>query len=375
MQEGHKRLIHIISAVKWGEQEKYAFDICRHFMSEGWNVTAVTRDAKAVDSNLMPFGIPLLHAPVGDPFSITAVRMLADMLRHAPVEDTVIHVHNSRDAFTAVMARRMARRQDVAVVFTHHHPDALSVAIPFLRSPLSALYSRLMRSIDCHIYPSANSLPLSSASKEPPSDVWLIPTSVMTDVEGPLDEPERGPVTAMYQGELVAGKGVETIIDALALVSDLRMRLRIVGNGNPDYIDSLRRRAMTRGVMEKIDWTRDTDATCQLIPYCHFGVVADTRSDADTIINKEFMALSRPQICTALGSQKEYITNGVEAFIIPPADPPSMAEAMRRLVADPALRRNMGRAAYQSFSSRLSWDSFISRLRDAYADATNRRKI
>lgn len=373
MQEGHKRLIHIISAAKWGEEEKYAFDICRHFMGEGWNVTAVTRDAKAVDSNLLPYDIPLSHAPVGDPLSLTAVRMLAGILRHAPVEDTVIHVHNSADALTAAMARLWSRRRDVAIVLTHHRPDSPPPAIPLLHAPLAALYNRLMRSIDCHIYPSADSLRMSRLDPLPSADIRLIPTSVLTDYDAPIDEPQRGPVTAMYQGELIAGKGVETIIDALALVSDLRMRLRIVGTGNPDYIDSLRRRAMTRGVMEKIDWTRDTDATCQLIPYCHFGVVADTRSGADTIINKEFMALSRPQICTALGSQNEYITSGVEALIIPPADPPAMAEAMRRLVADPSLRREMGHAAFRSFSSRLSWKTFISQLRDAYTDATRRR--
>lgn len=56
-----------------------------------------------------------------------------------------------------------------------------------------------------------------------------------------------------------------------------RMRLWIVGSGTPDYVDKLRRRALTRGVMEMIDWKRHSDNPLGLIRECDFGVLPHRR--------------------------------------------------------------------------------------------------
>ena len=43
-------LVHIVASNRWGGAERYALDICRHFIDKGWHVAAYTRDAKAVDN-------------------------------------------------------------------------------------------------------------------------------------------------------------------------------------------------------------------------------------------------------------------------------------------------------------------------------------
>ena len=61
---GKPSLIHLISSNRWGGSQRYALDICTHYHGEGWEVMAMTRDAKTVDDRFRRAGIPLLHAPL-----------------------------------------------------------------------------------------------------------------------------------------------------------------------------------------------------------------------------------------------------------------------------------------------------------------------
>ena len=56
-------LAHIVASNRWGGAERYALDICRHFIDKGWHVAAYTRDAKAVDNLFAEAGVELRHAP------------------------------------------------------------------------------------------------------------------------------------------------------------------------------------------------------------------------------------------------------------------------------------------------------------------------
>lgn len=175
----------------------------------------------------------------------------------------------------------------------------------------------------------------------------------------------------MYHGQLIPGKGVETLIDALSLLKGLRLRLKIVGNGTPDYVDRLRRRAITRGVMESIDWHKHSNNPLELIRASDFGVLPSQIEEACGMANIEYMACGRPQVCTSNGAQSEYITDGREGFLVPPGNPVLLAEAMRKLATDIALRRRMGERALKTFRNTLSWQSFISKLTPLYQPITN----
>jgi len=62
----------------------------------------------------------------------------------------------------------------------------------------------------------------------------------------------------------------------------------------------------------------------------------------------EAMALGIPPIGTNVFGIPEAIRNGETGILIPPGDPASLASAILRLVADPALRKGLGDAAQQA---------------------------
>lgn len=358
-----RTLIHILNANRWGGVERYALDICRHFIALGWDVAAVTRDAKAVDFLFEKEGVKLLHAPLSSMLDLTSVRLLAKTLKNSEQDSVTIHAHGFRNAFTALLARKMAGRKDVRIVMTRHKVK---------KGIDSWLFRRIYRNLDAIICVSqlaADRFISTWHGKELPFPIerlHILHNSLNMAISAPIPHKEKGPVAAMFHGQLIPGKGLETLIDAMSLLNGTKLRLKIVGSGAPDYVDKLRRRAIARGVMDSIDWHKHSDTPLELIAQTDFGVLPSQVEEACGMANIEYMACGRPQVCTSNGAQPEYITDGREGFLVAPANPAALAEAMRKMANDKPLRRRMGERAFISFQENLSWDKFISRLTGLY---------
>lgn len=362
--ENRKRtLIHIISDNRWGGIARYALDICRHYRDRGWNVLAFTVDAKAVDSLFKKEGIDLVHAPLWGLFDIESARVLAKTLKRLDGEKVTIHAHGFRNAFTALLARKIAGRKDVRIVMTRHKVK---------KGIDTWLFRRIYRNLDAMIF-------VSELAKERFISTWhsrqlpfrkenmhVIHNSLNINLSQPAEKNIKGPVTAMFHGPLVPGKGIEVLIDALSMLKGSRIRLRIVGSGAPDYVDKMRRRAITRGVMDMIDWRKHSENPLEHISETDFGVLPSITEEAFGLANIEYMLSGRPQVCSSNGAQPEYITDGREGFLVTPGNTAMLADAMRKLGSDTELRRRMGERAFATFRDTLSWNHFIERLEPLY---------
>ncbi|MCH5224879.1 MAG: glycosyltransferase family 4 protein [Muribaculaceae bacterium] len=355
-------LIHIVGGNRWNGITRYALDICSHFHSRGWEVMALTRDAKAVDSLFEKEGIKLFHAPLRGFSDYTSIKTLAGKLKETEGH-VVVHAHGFRNVFTALAARRLSGKRDVKVVMTRHKVR---------RAVDSWILKIIYRNLDALIF-------VSRAARDRFVSTWhnrLMPITPekMHVIHNslnipplPYTPPSAGrPVTAMFHGPIKAAKGLEILIDAFALLKGTRIRLRIVGSGTPDYLDRLRRRAVAKGVVEMIDWHKHTDDPLPLIAEADFGVLPSVAEEAFGLSNIEYMAMGRPQIASSNGAQPEYITDGWEGILIPPSNPGFLAENIKRLALDPDLRLRMGENACKSYSQRLSWPHFIDPLTRIY---------
>lgn len=360
--EAKPTLIHIVSSNRWGGIERYALDICRHFQKEGWNVAALTRDARAVDEIFEKSEIPLLHAPLQGFWDFKSISILSKKFKET-MGEIIIHAHGFHDVFTAIAARKLSKRKDVRIIMTRHKVR---------RAVDTWLLRKLYKNLDALIF-------VSRTARDRFLDTWHnrklpFPASHTHVIHNslnltklPYSLPETGrPLTAMFHGTLKHGKGLETLIDALAHLKGKRIRLKIVGSGLPDYVDKLRRRAISRGVMDMIDWHKHTEDPLQLIKNCDFGVLPSTQEEAFGLANIEFMALGRPQICSSNGAQPEYITDGWEGYLLPPGNSSFLAETITKLALDKDLRERMGERAYNTFYNRLSWPNFIASLISIY---------
>ncbi len=358
-----KSLIHIIPSNRWGGVQSYALDICRHYKKEGWNVTAMTRNAVGVDSRFSEAGIELLHAPLTGFFDFTSALTLARKIRKTPC-GSVVHTHRYRDALTAAIARKITRRDDIRIVSTRH---------TVRRGQNTWLFKKIYGYVDAHIFVSKmayEGFRHARGGSEIILDqnkIHILHDSIFLPRNEYCKEPETGPVCALYQGAIVKGKGLETLIDAMSMLKDIKLRLRICGSGNPDYLDMVRRRAIQCDVMNSIDWNIHQPLGSEVCTETHFGVVPSYEKEAFCLESLRFMASGRPQVATDNGAQREYLSDGETALLVKPGNASQLAEAMRRLYSDKELRENMGIKSLKEFTKHLSWQNFIKSLDKIYS--------
>jgi glycosyltransferase involved in cell wall biosynthesis len=76
----------------------------------------------------------------------------------------------------------------------------------------------------------------------------------------------------------------------------------------------------------------------------------------------EYMAHSKPIVCSDLPVIREVLTHEVTALLVPPDDIDAWSTALARLRADEALARNLSASAYKEIQSKFSYDERAKRI-------------
>lgn len=154
----------------------------------------------------------------------------------------------------------------------------------------------------------------------------------------------------LFVGRLVAKKGVDVVLRALAFVP--RGRLRIIGDGPQE--EALRARATQLGVADRVEFlgrlpNREVlgelaAAQAVVIP----SVVApDGDRDGTPVVLAEAVAAGAPVIASDLGGLGEQIEHGVTGLLVPPGDVVALTAAMRRVLRAPRESERMARRAWR----------------------------
>ncbi len=167
------------------------------------------------------------------------------------------------------------------------------------------------------------------------------------------------PFTALFVGKLIPLHGLETILSAARLVPDLH--LRIVGSGQ---LESLLDGAPPNvGHVPWIDYERLPAELHRAS--CALGIFGTTAKAARVIPNKAFQAIAcgTPLVTADTPAARELLVDGESALLVPPGDPPALAEALRRLSTDPTLLRRLADGGLAAYRSRASEDVLGARWR------------
>lgn len=87
-----------------------------------------------------------------------------------------------------------------------------------------------------------------------------------------------------------------------------------------------------------------------------------TRGEAFGMVFQEAAAAGLPAIGTRINAIPEIVQHGATGLLVPPDDPRALADALRRLVDDPALRTRLGGAARARIEQIASFDRYAARL-------------
>lgn len=200
-----------------------------------------------------------------------------------------------------------------------------------------------------------------------PRKVVTIPHGATTS-DTVVGNDQRAP-TLLTWGLLGPGKGVEHVIDAVALLGDVRPRVRytVAGVTHPKvlardgdvYRDGLIRQSWARGVASTVtfdDTYRDVASLAAFVSTAQIVVLPyDSRDQVTSGVLVDAIAAGRPVIATAFPHAVELLSSGA-GLIVPHEDPVAMARAVRSLVSDPDRLGDMAREARRIAPS-LQWSA------------------
>lgn len=183
--------------------------------------------------------------------------------------------------------------------------------------------------------------------------------------------PGEGPVLA-FVGRHVHYKGVEVLLAALARLP--AARLLIAGDG--PMRRSYEAEAVRQGVAERVRFLGTVDETTKVAVYHAadvFVLPCLNRAEAFGEVQVEAQLCRRPVVTSRVDSGVIDVTrDGETGLVVPPGDPAALAEALRRLLGDPALRDRLGHAGYRRAMACYTEAIVVPRLRryfDAAAEA------
>jgi glycosyltransferase involved in cell wall biosynthesis len=176
----------------------------------------------------------------------------------------------------------------------------------------------------------------------------------------------------LFVGRLVERKGVNYLVDAVALLPpSLNTRLVVIGDG-PDR-PALEARAAAANSPHPIEfrgWVTPDQLHAAYASATAFALpaVVDERGDTEGLgmVLLEAMSYRVPVVTTALGGITDIVAEGENGLIVPPNDAPALATALERLITDRPLAHRLGDGGLHVIASRFSWPHIIDQFAAIY---------
>ncbi len=171
------------------------------------------------------------------------------------------------------------------------------------------------------------------------------------------------PVVILTVGRAVDKKGFDDLLQALALLSP-RQHWRLVHIGGGPLLPELERIARELGVHDRIRWLGAKPHAEVLDAYRNADIFVlacriSSDGDRDGLPNVLLEAQSQRVACvsTRVCGIPELIIDGVTGLLVEPRSPAGLADALSRLISDPALRRALADAGFERTTSQFSSQS------------------
>jgi phosphatidylinositol alpha-1,6-mannosyltransferase len=188
-----------------------------------------------------------------------------------------------------------------------------------------------------------------------------------------LGLPAQGPLLASVS-RLVPRKGMDVLIEAANRLAPSYPDLVVAIAGDGRELEHLRNLAESSPVrVEVLGRVSEEDRAALLGAADVFVMACRNRwfgleQEGFGIVFLEAAAAGVPQVAGDSGGASEAVLDGMTGLVVgDPGHPGAVAEALRTLLADPARRRRMGRAARSRVQETFDNDVLASRLADALA--------
>jgi glycosyltransferase involved in cell wall biosynthesis len=283
----------------------------------------------------------------------------------------VIHAHQYTPFFYASLAARLSGARP-RVIFTEHgrhFPDVVSAKRRILNR---LLFERLADEVNAVCEFSARSLREKDGFARRPVEV--IPNGVDLPRYAAVDpaeararvglDPARRYIATIARFHSV--KDHRTLLRGFADVAAAQADVDLLLVGDGVLRGDLEQLAADLGVRDRVRFMGVRNDVADILRASDVFALTSV-SEAASITLLEAMASELPVVVTAVGGNPEIVRDGTDGLLVPRGDAQAVAQALFRILGDPASALAMGRAGAERVRNRFRLDGTVGRYYELYA--------
>jgi glycosyltransferase involved in cell wall biosynthesis len=202
-----------------------------------------------------------------------------------------------------------------------------------------------------------------------PGRVAVVLNGVPRPGTGSAGKAADAPAHLLFLGRLGERKGVPELVEALASPA-LHSRGWVATIAGDGEVERFREIVAQSGLGNRIALPGWVDrATASGLLAAADILVLPSHHEAMPIAVLEAMAAGVTVVTIPVGAVPEILQDGVSTLLVPPGAPAALAQALARLLDDPAERRRLAAAGHRVFEERLDIGIVADRILDLYRAA------
>lgn len=375
-------VLHVIPALaaRYGGPSTAIVGICRALESVGVTTLVAATDADGPSRLDVPLRVPITYREIPAIFfsrraseSFKWSPQLADWMNHHVRDFDLVHVHAVLSHSSMAAGRACLRERIPFIVRPLGTLDPWSLAQKPVRKRilLGAGARRVLQGASCIHYTSPEEQQLAEASVPGLPRGVVIPLGIDDVFFESTPAPEPRP-TVLVISRLHGKKRLELLIAAFHRVHREPWRLIIAGDGDAEYVGTLKQAASAGPAASAIEFPGWVDGPRKLELLRHAGVfVMPSHQENFGLGLLEAMAAAVPVVVTSGVNLASDITAANAGWIVA-ADVESLAGTLERVLGDRHQLTAAGGNA-RLYANRFRWPRVASLLKHLYDDITVRR--
>lgn len=174
-------------------------------------------------------------------------------------------------------------------------------------------------------------------------------------------------------GRINRWKGQHLLVEAAGLLWQqgvCNVRFLIVGSapdGQEHFLSALQHAVNVSPAKQRFELQSFTQDVWPIWDACDIAVIPSTDPEPFGMVALEAMAASKPVVAANHGGLSEIVVHGETGLLVSPGDALALAEAIKKLSANSALRHEMGHAGLLRYQREFTLDRYVANISSVYA--------
>lgn len=319
----------------WGGGQTQVAGLCSYLRDQGHEVNVVCRPGSKLQAWALDNGLISYPVDMKSFISVSSVMQIRSII--ARVNPDIVHMHTSRAHVLGAAAARLAGSK--VVIATRRNEGRINMVWPN-----TSAYGKWITAIVAVSGAVRESLIQSGVEA---SKTYVIFSGTDTDrFQSAAADPDVRQRLGISPSAFIVGsaatlaecKGMRYLIESAGLIKE-KVHLVIAGDGEQ------------RAELESLAHNLQVSASFLGFSADMAGFLAGCDAFAMPSLEEglgvaalEAMAAGKPVVASAVGGLRESVQNEVTGFLVPPADPESLADAIKKLIDNPEISRSFGLA-------------------------------